>query len=115
MHRALPSFLPAAAGAHAPGGETPAPAAGPFDVVIEGGRVVDGTGNPWFYGDVAITGDRIARMTPAGLLRQRGAKRRLHARGLVVGPGVIDIQAPARSHRLLRRRPGVSKVAARVS
>ncbi len=30
-----------------------------FDVVIRGGRIVDGTGNPWFYGDVAIKGDRI--------------------------------------------------------
>jgi dihydroorotase/N-acyl-D-amino-acid deacylase len=100
MHRALPIFLLVSACAHAPGRETPAPAAGPFDVVIEGGRVVDGTGNPWFYGDVAITGDRIARMTPAGLLRQRGAKRRIDARGLVVAPGFIDIQAQSRSQLL---------------
>ena len=37
-------------------------------MIIEGGRIVDGTGNPWFSGDVAIAGDRIARITPAGLL-----------------------------------------------
>jgi len=33
----------------------------PYDVILAGGRVVDGTGNAWFYGDVAIRGDRIAR------------------------------------------------------
>ncbi len=32
----------------------------PYDVVIRGGKIVDGTGNPWFEGDVAIRGDRIA-------------------------------------------------------
>src|SRR5260370_20162921 len=105
MHRALPSFLPAAAGAHAPGGETPAPAAGPFDVVIEGGRVVDGTGNPWFYGDVAITGDRIARITPAGLLRQGGAQRRHRARRPGVAPGLTALPAPAKTQLLLRDNP----------
>jgi dihydroorotase/N-acyl-D-amino-acid deacylase len=45
---------------------TPAPLAGPYDIVIEGGREVDGSGNPWFHGDLAITGDRIDRITPAG-------------------------------------------------
>src|SRR5260370_31116475 len=94
MHRALPSFLPAAAGAHAPGGETPAPAAGPFDVVIEGGRVVDGTGNPWFYGDVAITGDRIARITPAGLLPPGGVHSPPHPGGLVAATGSLYRPAP---------------------
>jgi N-acyl-D-amino-acid deacylase len=71
----------------------PAPLTGSYDVVIEGGRVVDGSGNPWFYGDVAIKGDRIARITPAGLLARARAGRRIDARGLVVAPGFIDIQA----------------------
>ena len=31
-----------------------------FDIVIHGGRLIDGTGNPWFYGDVAIKGGKIA-------------------------------------------------------
>ncbi len=31
-----------------------------FDIVIHGGRIVDGTGNPWFYGDVAIKDGKIA-------------------------------------------------------
>jgi len=65
----------------------------PYDVIIDGGRVVDGTGNPWFYADVAIQGDRIARIGPAGSLARASARRRIDARGLVVAPGIIDIQA----------------------
>ena len=64
-----------------------------YDVVIVNGRIVDGTGNPWFYGDVGIRGDRIARITPAGMLQTARARRRIDAKGLVVAPGVIDIQA----------------------
>ncbi|MFN0182001.1 MAG: N-acyl-D-amino-acid deacylase family protein [Gemmatimonadales bacterium] len=64
-----------------------------FDVVITGGRLVDGAGNPWFYGDVAIRGDRIARITPPGMLAKAKATRRIDATGKVVAPGFIDIQA----------------------
>jgi len=64
-----------------------------YETIITGGRIVDGTGNPWFYGDVGIVGDRIARITPAGILAKASAARRIDARGLVVAPGVIDIQA----------------------
>jgi dihydroorotase/N-acyl-D-amino-acid deacylase len=64
-----------------------------YDVVITNGKIVDGTGNPWFYGDVAISGDHIARVTPPGMLRDAAAKTRVDAKGLVVAPGVIDIQA----------------------
>ncbi|MEK7401105.1 MAG: amidohydrolase family protein [Gemmatimonadota bacterium] len=67
--------------------------AGTFDLVIANGRIVDGTGNPWYYGDVGIRGDRITRIAPAGMLRDARAARRIDARGLVVAPGVIDIQA----------------------
>jgi dihydroorotase/N-acyl-D-amino-acid deacylase len=93
LHRALPLVLLVGGCAHAPGVATPAPAAGPYDVVIAGGRVVDGTGNPWYYGDLAIKGDRIARITPPGLLARASAARHIDARGLVVAPGFIDIQA----------------------
>jgi N-acyl-D-amino-acid deacylase len=86
-------ILLAAACTHTPSPGTPAPATGPYDVIIDGGRVVDGTGSPWFYGDVAIQGDRIARIGPAGSLARASARRRIDARGLVVAPGIIDIQA----------------------
>ena len=70
-----------------------APVAPPYDMVIENGRVVDGSGNPWFYGDVAVKDGRIARVTPAGLLKDAEATRRVDAKGMVVAPGFIDIQA----------------------
>ena len=59
----------------------------PFDVLIRGGRVVDGAGNPWVRADVAIRGDRIARI---GHLPDAAAERVIDARGLVVAPGFID-------------------------
>ena len=43
-----------------------------FDLIVRGGRIVDGTGNPWFVGDVAMRGDRIvavARAVPAAAAR----------------------------------------------
>ena len=63
-----------------------------YDIIIENGRVVDGTGNPWMYGDVAIKGDRIAAITPRGALHDKTAKQRIDAHGHVVAPGFIDIQ-----------------------
>jgi N-acyl-D-amino-acid deacylase len=58
------------------------------DLVFEGARVVDGTGAPWFVGDVAVRDGRIAAL---GRLEGRPARRRIDARGLVVAPGFIDL------------------------
>jgi dihydroorotase/N-acyl-D-amino-acid deacylase len=74
---------------------------GPYDIVIANGRIVDGTGNPWYYGDVGIRGDRIAHIGGAGTLASAPAKRRIDARGLVVAPGVIDIQAHSEEQLLV--------------
>jgi len=61
-----------------------------FDLVIRGGRIVDGTGNPWFHGDVAVVGDRIAAI---GKLPEGAGKTDINASGLVVAPGFIDIHS----------------------
>src|SRR5262245_9632707 len=60
-----------------------------YDLLIRNGRIVDGTGNPWFYGDVAIKRDRI---TAVGRVAE-GAKRVIDASGLVVAPGFIDMHS----------------------
>ena len=59
----------------------------PFDLLIRGGRVIDGTGNPWVRADVAVRGDRIARI---GHLPDATADRVIDAEGLVVAPGFVD-------------------------
>jgi dihydroorotase/N-acyl-D-amino-acid deacylase len=81
-----------------------------FDVVIENGRVVDGTGSAWFYGDIGIVADRIAAITPAGVLSEAPATQRIDATGLVVAPGFIDIQSHSRSALLYNDGRVISKV-----
>jgi N-acyl-D-aspartate/D-glutamate deacylase len=60
-----------------------------YDLVITGGRIVDGSGNPWFKGDVAIKGDRIVAV---GRVKGK-SKKTIDAKGLVVAPGFIDIHS----------------------
>ncbi len=68
-------------------GQTP-----PYDVLIRGGRILDGTGNPWFSADVAIKDGRIAAI---GRLEGATATRVIDARGLYVVPGFIDLHSHA--------------------
>lgn len=63
-------------------------AAETFDVVIRNGRIVDGTGSPWYRADVGIRGGKIVRI---GRIAPRAGKRNIDAKGLVVAPGFIDM------------------------
>jgi len=65
-----------------------AAAAQPYDVVIRNGRVIDGSGSPWYAADVGIRGGRIASI---GRLEASAARRTIDARGMVVAPGFIDM------------------------
>src|SRR5207248_8101694 len=64
---------------------------GSIDVLIRGAKVVDGTGNPWFYGDIAIRGERVLEIAPPGRFPQEAAREVVDATGMVVCPGFIDI------------------------
>jgi N-acyl-D-aspartate/D-glutamate deacylase len=61
-----------------------------YDLVLRHGVIVDGSGNPWFRGDLAVRGDRIVAVgrVPAG-----AARREIDVRGLVVAPGFIDLHS----------------------
>ncbi len=63
-----------------------------FDLLVRGGRIVDGTGNPAFVADVGIRGGKIVAL---GRLAGKTAGRTLDATGLVVAPGFIDIGSHA--------------------
>ena len=60
----------------------------PYDIVIRNGHIIDGTGSPWYAGDVAIRGGKIAAI---GNLAGAPASRTIDARGMVVAPGFIDM------------------------
>lgn len=88
--------------------ERPDPAL--YDALILGGRVIDGTGNAWFHGDVALKSGRIVKISPAGLLKDATAAERIDANGLVVCPGFIDIQSHSREALLTGDGRVISKV-----
>jgi N-acyl-D-amino-acid deacylase len=72
-----------------------------FDLIVRGGRIVDGSGGPWFRGDVGIVGDRIAAMgalAPAagdsdGAESEPLARLVVDAAGLVIAPGLVDFHS----------------------
>lgn len=70
-----------------PAAQTP-----PFDLLIRGARVVDGTGSPWYRADVAVRGDSIAAIAPS---LDAPAARVVEAAGLVLAPGFIDLHVHA--------------------
>jgi len=90
--RAAAAFLAPAAQAESETG---------YDVLIKNGRIMDGTGNPWIAGDVAIRGDRIVQV---GRLEGATAKRVIDARGLVVAPGFIDMLGQSEFDLLIDNR-----------
>ncbi len=78
--------------------QAPPPA---FDVLIAGGRIVDGTGAPWFRADLGVAGDRIVAI---GDLTGRAAATRIDATGLVVAPGFIDLLGQSEFNVLVDNR-----------
>ncbi|HEY3930552.1 MAG TPA: D-alanyl-D-alanine carboxypeptidase/D-alanyl-D-alanine-endopeptidase [Candidatus Koribacter sp.] len=87
------------------GSETKVEAAAPpeneYDVIIKGGHVMDGAGNPWIAEDVGIKGDRIVAL---GKLGNAHAKRTIDATGLIVAPGFIDMLGQSEWQLLIDNR-----------
>lgn len=77
-----------------------------FDVLIVGGRVFDGTGNPWFYADIGISRDKIVFI---GKVEKADAKITINASGLAVSPGFIDMHSHSDLELLVDGR-AISKV-----
>ena len=79
----------------------PAPPSAELDLVVEHGRIVDGTGAAWFRADLGVRGDRIAAI---GDLSSAPARRRVDARGMVVAPGFIDMLGQSEAVLLIDNR-----------
>src|SRR5437762_2532955 len=61
-----------------------------YDVLLRNGKIVDGSGNPWYLGDVAV---RAGRIVAVGRVPVGSAKREIDVKGLVVAPGFIDMHS----------------------
>jgi N-acyl-D-amino-acid deacylase len=60
----------------------------PYDLVLKNGKIIDGTGNSWFYGDVGVRDGKIAKV---GRIAEQEARQVLNVSGLVIAPGFIDV------------------------
>src|SRR2546425_1311538 len=80
---------------------TPARSDGPYDLILSDGWIVDGSGNPRYRGDVAVTGDRIAAV---GHLGGAAARDTIDVTGLVVAPGFIDMLGQSETSALVDNR-----------
>ncbi len=72
-----------------------------YDLIIRNGHIIDGTGNPWYAADLAISGDRLAAI---GDLREAHAKREIDAMDRIVAPGFIDMLGQSEVSLLLDNR-----------
>jgi len=71
------------------------------DIVLSEGKILDGCGNPWFWGDLAIEAGRVAAVAPPGTLRGR---RAIDLAGRFVAPGFIDVHTHSDLSLLVNRR-----------
>src|SRR5438046_10546777 len=78
--------------------EKPAPS---FDLVITNGHIIDGTGSPWYSGDIGISNGKI---TAIGNLSETARKHTIDARDMIVAPGFIDLLGPSGSTILVDPR-----------
>lgn len=81
----------------------------PLDLLLVGGRLVDGTGNPWRLADVGLRGDRVVQLVPGGTADPTRARKVVDISGLVVAPGFIDLNGQS-DEAYLRDGSALSKI-----
>ena len=59
-----------------------------YDIVVKGGKIIDGSGNPWFEADIGITRNKITKI---GTIKSKDGSRIIDVSGLTVSPGFIDM------------------------
>ena len=87
-------------------------ATGTFDIVLTNGRIVDGTGAPWYVADVGIKDGRIAKI---GKLADAKAARKIDTRELIVAPGFIDIMGQTASPMIEKPEVGFNLLMQRIA